>query len=103
MFVFRYIVIVDLVVVKKLGIAGMGSSICMDEKCGFVKEMYFRMGRMISCRVGMRCEFTWYLGICFVVLSVLVMLVGFGKVCVIFLTCLGAQRGYELIVRVFVV
>ena len=68
-----------------------------------VKEMCFRMGRMISCRVGMGCEFTWYLGICFVVLSVLVMLVGFGKVCVIFLTCLGAQRGYELIVRVFVV
>lgn len=68
-----------------------------------VKEMCFRMGRMISCRVGMGCEFTWYLGICFVVLSVLVMLVGFGKVCVIFLNCLDVRGGYELVIGVFVV
>ena len=81
----------------------MGSSICMGEKCGFVKEMYFRMGRVISCRVGMGYEFLWYLGICFVVFSVLVMLVGFGKVCVMFLNCLDVRGGYELIIGVFVV
>ena len=36
MFVFRYIVIVHLVVENRLGIAGMVFSICMGEKCGFV-------------------------------------------------------------------
>jgi hypothetical protein len=36
MFVYKYIVIVNLVVVKRLGIAGMVFSICLGEKCGFV-------------------------------------------------------------------
>ena len=34
MCVFRYLVIVNLVVVKRLGIAGIMFSICLSEKCG---------------------------------------------------------------------
>ena len=36
MFVFGYFIIVNLVVVKRLGIAGMMFSICLGEKCDFV-------------------------------------------------------------------
>ena len=36
MFVFRYIIIVNLVVVKRLGIAGMMFFICLGEKYVFV-------------------------------------------------------------------
>ena len=41
MFVFRYIVIANLVVVKRLGIASMMLSICLGEKCNFVLFIYF--------------------------------------------------------------
>ena len=41
MFVFRYIVIVNLVVVNRLGIAGMMLSLCLGEKCDFVLFIYF--------------------------------------------------------------
>jgi hypothetical protein len=36
MFVFRYIVIIYLVVENRLCISGMVFSICIGEKCGFV-------------------------------------------------------------------
>ena len=41
MFVFRYIVIMNLVVVNRLGIAGMMLSFCLGEKCDFVLFIYF--------------------------------------------------------------
>ena len=41
MFVFRYIINVNLVVVNRLGIAGMMLSLCLGEKCDFVSFIYF--------------------------------------------------------------
>ena len=41
MFVFRYIIIVNLVVVKRLGLAGMIFSISLGEKCEFVLLINF--------------------------------------------------------------
>ena len=61
-----------------------------------VEVMCFRVGRAFSCCIGLGL-----LGICFVVLLVVVMIVGFGKVCVIFFSCLDGRGGYELIIGVF--
>jgi hypothetical protein len=57
MFVFRYIVIVNLVVVKRLGIAGMVFSICPGEKCGSVLFVYF----WLVIELGFQFFMKWYL------------------------------------------
>ena len=57
MFVFRYIMIVSLVVVKRLGIAGMVFSICMGEKCVFVLFAYFWLVIVLGFQLFMK----WYL------------------------------------------
>ena len=49
--------IVNLVVVKRLGIAGMGFSICMGEKCGFVLFGDF----WLVIEIGFQLFMTWYL------------------------------------------
>ena len=41
MFVFRYIIIVNLVVVQRLGIAGMMLSLYLGKKCDFVLFILF--------------------------------------------------------------
>ena len=41
MFVFRYIVITNLVVVNRLGIAGMVLFLCLGGKCDFGLFIYF--------------------------------------------------------------
>ena len=56
MFVFRYIMIVNLVVVKRLGIAGMMFSICLGEKCEFV----FFMDFWLVIELGLQLFMKWY-------------------------------------------
>jgi hypothetical protein len=57
MFVFRYIVIVNLVVVKRLGIAGMSFSICVGENYGFVLFVDF----WLVIELGFHLFMEWYL------------------------------------------
>ena len=49
--------IVNLVVVKRLGIAGMGFSVCMGEKCGFVLFRDF----WLVIELGFQLFMEWYL------------------------------------------
>ena len=56
MFVFRYIMIVNLVVVKRLGIAGMMFSICLGEKCDFVLFIDF----WLVIELGFQLFMKWY-------------------------------------------
>ena len=57
MLVFRYIVIVYLVVENRLGIAGMVFSICMGEKCGFI----LFVGIWLVIELGFQLFTKWYL------------------------------------------
>ena len=57
MFVFRYIVVVYLVVENRLGIAGMVFSICVNEKCGFVLFVDF----WLVIDLGFQLFMKWYL------------------------------------------
>ena len=56
MFVFRYIVIVNLVVVKRLGIASMVFSFCLGEKCDFV--LFLELWLVIE--LGFQLFISWY-------------------------------------------
>ena len=49
--------IVSLVVVKRLGIAGMVFSICLGEKCGFV----LFVGFWLVIELGFQLFMKWYL------------------------------------------
>ena len=57
MLVFRYIMIVYLIVENRLGIAGMVFSICMGEKCDFI----LFIGIWFVIELGFRLFTKWYL------------------------------------------
>ena len=56
MLVFRYIMIVNLVVVKRLGIAGMMFFICLGEKCEFI----FFIDFWLVIELGFQLFIKWY-------------------------------------------